>query len=274
MSLADVFRSIDEDKKRDLREYIESTLREENVKEPMGPDSVVRASGIHDFCPRMEAIRVEKKINVKDVIEPKLSRIFRTGRAYEKAYRDEIFGNLGVLIGKWECKKCGDIPDSFFGEPRYKKPSKCIHCGTSEYTYKEEFALDKDSGVGGSTDGFIYWNNDYALIDFKTANNRRFTEAKKKGPSENYIAQLQVYMRLHGYKKGIIWYVNKDNCDEAVFWIDYDSKYATLLMNKGIEMKEFFRSGTMPQRICVNTECQRAQDCPVREICFGEMKDR
>lgn len=249
---------------------VDAYMQETNHIPPITKDTVLRASGLSGLCPREEIICVKKNITRKDHISAQLKKIFMMGRAYEVMYRDDVLGDLGMVIGKWRCLGCGHMEKEMGGVPRYAKPKACVKCKARSFKYIEEYKFDPSTNIGGHNDGFLYFNFDYANLEMKTTNSRRFDMVKKAGPFTEHAEQAQVYMRLHNYKKTYITYINKDTCAELGFWIDYDPKLAAYLFNKGTQIKNYWLDGTMPEKICVNSECPRAKDCAVKELCFGE----
>lgn len=270
MKITEMMEKLDQHNNRDLKTYIDDVLETEEEVPPFSKTDFIRVSSIYNFCPRMEAIRVNNDITLKNKLGASLRKIFAHGRAFEKSFRDKALGDLGVVIGKWKCLECGYVPEKdVCGSPRYPKPKTCPKCNArGDWSYQEEEVFDTSCMIKGHCDGFVYWNNDYAILECKTANDNRFKDMKKKGPSIEYLAQVQVYMKKFNYKKGLIWIFNKNNGDDVAFWIDYDSKFASLMENKGYELKNFFENGKMPDRICINCDCDRAKTCPVKELCF------
>jgi len=139
------------------------------------------------------------------------------------------------------------------------------------FRFVEETLEDPNSGVNGHPDGFLYWGREYYVLEVKTANNRRYKEMKKKGPFEDHMGQIQIYMKMSGVHKGVFWYYNKDTSEETLVYVDYNPKYAGFLNSKGYKMKDFWNEGKVPDRqLCPNQDCPRAKDCKVKELCWSE----
>lgn len=252
---------------------------------PMNSGDRIRASGIGQFCPRQEALR--HKLNVVKVrqIPANLNKIFAFGRVYERYFRDEVLGNRNIVVGKWRCKSCGDIPQlSPDGKPRYPKPMACRICGNKrritehdvipnpedlDFEFQEEDIFDDSSRIGGHNDGFLYWDFDYILLELKTTNDRRFKEAKSKGPYQDHLDQAYIYMKLHNYKRGVIWYFNKNTGDDYAFWITLDKDRVKVLFDRAYELRAYHDKGEMPNRVCPNHTCAQAKECCVVEACFA-----
>lgn len=270
----ELLEQIDEARANDLQAFIEAKDEVVEEKPPLGPTDVVRASSIWDFCARREAIRAKRQLTIRDKISARLSRIFRFGRVFERYLRNEVFGSTGLLVGKWECAVCGHVlaqgPD---GEPLYPRPQiGCPHClAKSGWNYSEQFKKDRMSGVGGHNDGFIVWNGQMAILEVKTANSWSYKSiVKNNTPMRAHIAQAQVYMHLHGLKRALVWYYNKDTSDQLSFWLDYDKDFAQSMLAKAKDFRKFFKTGELPERMCSDHRCPRAKECALRDVCFKE----
>lgn len=283
-------KKIENHRNQDFMTWLNSEHRRMRVKPPMKKGQRVRASEIYEFCPRREVLKILENITIREEQTDNTTRIFTVGRNYERFIRDSVLGNRGVLIGKWQCTCCGHIPAQMDGAPRYPKPGNCPQCQSltaranyEENRYKydgvekdlwrfiEEDLYDEHSGVGGHNDGFLYWMRNYHVFEAKTTNDRRFRWAKKIGGYEEHKAQVQVYMRLSGYKSAIIIYFNKNDGSQFAVFVPYEPSHAGFLLNKGYQMQEFWKKKIIPdRRMCINKGCSRAQGCPVAELCFSD----
>lgn len=271
MSFSELLGALDQDKKQDLLQALDLTLEISEEQEPLAPDGTVRASSINRFCPRHEAIRVKEKIVEKREFSAQTARIFAFGRAFEKWLRDTMFGNMGILIGKWMCNRCEFVPGMVDGKGLYAKPVKCCVCGNQSFSFKEVFAKDAASMIGGHNDGFLYWNGEYHILEVKTANDRNYTMAIKSGrPMDDHYAQTQIYMWLHNYSSACVLYYNKNTSQQHVFWVGRNLEFIKMFRERGYALREFFERDVMPGRICVDNKCPRAMDCALATKCFEE----
>jgi len=270
---SELLEDLDKDRSKDIKAYLENQDLIVEDKPPLGLSDVIRASSIWNFCPRMEALRVQKKLTLRDEVSGRLSRIFRFGRVFERHLRDMIFGVNDLLIGKWHCAACErdaglDLAGAIY---RVKPRDKCKNCGAKLWSYTEILKVDDASNVGGHTDGFIKWADDYAILEIKTANEWSFKSIRKANrPMQSHFAQTQVYMHLHGYKKALVWYYNKNTSDQETFWIEYDPSFARAMLDKATQFRDFLKSDqtVLPARLCSDKKCPRAKECPLRDVCF------
>lgn len=270
--LGDVFRALDKERVKDLREWTDDALVTTREAPVLGEKDLVRASGMYKFCPRLEALKIKHDKPLSETISAKLNKTFDFGRAFEVYFRDEKLGNLGLVIGKWQCQECGFTPERYAGAPRYKKPDTCPKCGQrGQFRYREEEKTDERIGLRGHCDGFLYWGNEYSILEMKTANDHRFKTVKKQGrPFDDHVAQVQVYMRMYGYDKALIWYFNKDSSDDLTFWVNHDKEYSWSLFQRIVDFREFFKTGVVPKGICVTKEDDKAKKCDLCELCFAD----
>ena len=265
MSLFNPFSKIFGEK--DFKKHVDQLFAEERIKPPLHSESRLRASGLVAVCPRFEALRSKAGQTVVEKLAPKTSRTFRLGRVWENLFRDEVLGDAGIVLGKWSCMRCEHVPEEVKGRARYPKPKECGACGHSRFSFVEEKFIDDDAGVEGHNDGFLYWNNEYAILELKTANAYNYSSLKV-APSENHVGQVQIYMAMHRYQMAVIIYLNKDTSDLCYHWVPFNPKIAQSLLEKGRQIKRYFKDGTLPDRACINAVCQRAVKCAFVEECF------
>lgn len=278
-------------KHRDLERYVDEHLRQVRKKPPLTPDDTINASQILNFCPRAEAIRVEYDVEEVDTFDAKTIRIFEVGRQFETFLRDRVLGKMGISLGRWRCIACGHVPEQINGHPRYARPEECPLCKSlvfkhaqvnaaqfkglrhkppERFSYVEEWVRDEGSKVGGFIDGFVYFNTRFFILEAKTVNANRFRQVKKSGPFPDHIAQIQIYLKHTRFEDGILWYYNKDNGAELLFYVKHDFEFSRKMNNKGYHLQNYFQDRTMPYKICSSPTCARAKKCPVVSQCFSE----
>jgi hypothetical protein len=242
------------------RKYLNEKLARCNPRYPLTADGHMRASSIVRICPREEALCARDNVIRHSNITAKQMRVFLFGRAFELMLRE----NLDELYGNWQCPHCGFIVDEMV-----RCPDKCEQCGLRDMEYREMFFLDKEAGIGGHCDGVFEWNGDLYLLELKTATSffyKQFCEY----PGESHYGQIQIYMHLAKIKKGLIWYFNKETADDCMWLVDYDPQTVATLIDKPTQLRQYFKDGTLPLRICPTLDCERAKRCEVGEACFKE----
>jgi len=251
-------------------ELLQSVLKgEERDKYPYVVGSVIRASGAYNLCPREEFICSKEELVRKDKISPKTNVIFKHGRVFESWFRDEVLGDAGKVIGKWKCLKCEHIPNEVAGIKRYLKPSVCQKCFGTRFEYMEEFALDQETGIGGSCDGFLYHNNEYFILEMKTSNNYSY-QSFKNAVGDSHRVQVNIYMWLFGYRAARVFYFNKDTGDTCEHVVSIDWDIVNRIKSRAKQLQESMRTNNPPQKICSIIDCKRAKSCSVKDICFSD----
>jgi rubredoxin len=250
-------------KKSSFYEHIESLQTSEEIKKPLQATDYFRASSIYKMCPREEALYHKYSIDRKERIPPSLWRTFRFGRIFEKFFRDELLGDSGTLIGNWKCNVCS------FQVDKCSKPKLCDVCGANAFEYVERDLVDHSIGVGGHPDGEIFWENEYYLLELKTTNSFKFASILNE-PMENHIAQMQIYMHILQYNKGLIFYFNKDSSQIIMHEVAYNQSFVTPLLEKPKKYKYYLKTGILPDRICFQSENPRASKCKVCKLCFAD----
>lgn|GEM_PF-4948893 len=263
-------------KTRDIQAFIDSKMKTVETIPPMTPECRVRPSGIEKFCPRYEALRVEKNLVIRHENSARLERIFAVGRAYEKHLRDTVLAPIGILVGAWRCPRCTMHYGSTDPDRAVPRPTSCPACNAEdEMAYVEPFGYaDEPSNLGGSGDGFILWGGEVSLLEVKTANKDRFDlVAKNRFPFPEHHSQAQVYMSAFGLKKTLFWYHNKNSGDQLCLWVVASESSLAAQVAKARSLKHYFHTKTIPERICVSMTCARAKECPIAKVCFEKGKE-
>ena len=108
-SIIDFLLEIDTEKQGDLYDYVEKMTSYKEEILPPTKDSYFRVSGLNKMCPREECLCSKFNITRTKEVHSKLSRTFAFGRAFEKIFRDDKLGDLGIVVGQWRCLGCGFI---------------------------------------------------------------------------------------------------------------------------------------------------------------------
>lgn len=270
-SIVDFFEEIDLEKQGDIRDYLNKRMTYTEELPVPTKDTLYRVSWLNQLCPREECLCAKYGMVRQKEVEAKLARTFAFGRAFEKIFRDDKLGDLGIVIGKWRCLGCGYTPEDINDKTRYKKPLKCKKCGNIEngFSYVEEEIHNKNLLISGHPDGFIVWNNEHYILEMKTCSSWHF-KTFRHSPKSDHVAQVMMYAWLNNYNKGVIWYFNKDTSEDAVHVVDMNKEVISYLLNKTKTISDFFEKGWMPGRICAGKEDARAVKCVVCEQCFAE----
>lgn len=122
----------------------------------------------------------------------------------------------------------------------------------------------------GHMDGVMVIDNEPCVLEIKTAKSTSFQNFVKKGLEEwsrQYYAQLQSYMGMRGYKKGVLLAVNKDTSELHHEWVEFDSYYYNNLVDRA---KNIHQSEEPPIRINKNPTYYLCARCKYKDTCFYE----
>ncbi len=207
---------------------------------PMGPDDMIRASGIGFLCPRLETLCAKHGIIRTRTIGPDLQWKFDVGTLTHHLYRDWYLGPHGMYLGRWKCLRCGwDTDKSMNNETRSFKPNgslpgegvfnlvkmpivceKCGHGredgeGSKTIVFSEWDLQNDEYGITGHTDGWRFCpeSNEVILQEIKSADPSSFAYTTINGPHPYTLKQIQVYMWMTGIKRGEVIYINKAGKD-------------------------------------------------------------
>jgi len=223
-------------------------------------DYELRTSALSLFCPTHLA----------------LSLIY--GRPSGNSFAEDYYTGIGTAIhevvqrwfplyGKWKCKNCGKIVETW---------GPIICCRTMA-KYVEYSLFYK--GLTGHCDGIIKLADKIFLLEIKTSNAEKIK--KMKSPKREHICQANLYaamvnrcLKLESDIEGhiIIYFDRAKHNNYKIFvnpGVDYDhsdkmieSYYKTM---KLIERKEF----TKIKKVCKTKSDAVNRHCPYQNICFS-----
>lgn len=139
----------------------------------------------------------------------------------------------------------------------------------------KQFRISDAGGhFGGSGDGIGLNVPDipagqYALLEFKTASDKKFKKFKTKGIKETepkYYTQMQVYMRKMNINYSLFMVVNKNDDDLYAAIVTLDPEHADEYIDRGRNLV-FYRQA--PQRINENPTVFVCRYCDYRNQCHG-----
>lgn len=242
----------------------EKLLTETRITDPPKEDTIYRISKLPMVCARQEVLRAIHRVPHIEKIRAKQRRTFDFGHTFHRLAQEDWFGKWGWLVGTWKCK-CGFF---YHGVPR---PERCYQCNGDAFHYIERDLYSEQYGVSGHPDGLIVKNGVKKILELKTANSyyyKQITEVHKRA-IEAHVDQANLYMWLTGIKKAVIIYIDKDSSNWAQFPREYSEAITEKYVDKLHSIRHGIKTGSLPGRVCENSECSRARSCPVRKQCFG-----
>jgi predicted nucleic acid-binding Zn-ribbon protein len=276
MSFLDVVKKVKEGDKKNVNisilESLNNNLSRIDKIEPMNKESWIRASAFPKLCIREEVLCARNNIIRERPITIDNEWWFGVGSAMHYLFQTRLLGASGILLGKWRCLNCGKLTDG----SRVRMPKNCDVCGKDSFFLYEQKFEDLNLKLNGHIDGILSLpGKKETIIDFKTANGKRFLYAMKK-PFDDHIKQLQIYMMLSGIKRGVILYINKQELslkDALVeHWIDYDAEYVEKVKNDIHKLRKCLSNPEeeLPESICKNkTEARRRKCGIVDQLIFS-----
>lgn len=269
MGLAEVFEHISEAKDQDILKFLNEGLkRVENVPVPT-KDKIFRMSGLSDMCPREEYLAAVHNVERKKKWTAEQNTAMAFGTMFHDWIRHELLGPLGILYGQWKCARCESRVEREDGATRYRMPKEpCAKCKHDKWFFHEDEIIDPVRGISGHHDGVLYWNEEYYLLELKTANDWSFKGFMMKGTPEYYVDQAVGYQELFGFDKTLMIYQNKDTSKRHTAIIRQDKERVSRLFGKITAFRQALDGGPIPDRICENASCTRAKGCTLAKVCF------
>lgn len=138
-------------------------------------------------------------------------------------------------------------------------------------SHQQSSMKNSNGGYIGSIDGIIFYENEYMLLEIKSANNKRFNQWIKSGVPESYAAQVSIYMhhsdqlstRGNKLKKCLFVVMNKDTSEIYSEVFNYDAQYAELQTER---MHNVIESEALPAA----EDDYRCNMCNQKAVCKGE----
>lgn len=138
-------------------------------------------------------------------------------------------------------------------------------------TKNNNYLFFQDSDVlefQGHADGILILpGGERAIVEIKTAKSSSFAKFKSKGLrlwQEQYFSQLQSYLGMSKYSKGVLIAINKDSSEIHHEWVEYDDIYYSELKTKASSIA---KSKEPPDRINKSPLFYTCNMCCYKEIC-------
>lgn len=138
-----------------LRKAQEPSDRRSDI---MHPSEMAKSSWCarHDFY-RIKGVPADYKGRAPSF---KLENVFDYGHSVHAKYQRWL-QEMGILYGIWKCKDCNS-------EWEHGVLPACPVCGTMNYRYKEVPLADEDLMIAGHSDGIVFIDGKYMMIEIKT----------------------------------------------------------------------------------------------------------
>ncbi len=133
------------------------------------------------------------------------------------------------------------------------------------------FMQDKDVLIfQGHCDAVLFIGNEPNVVEIKTANTASFSRFKNHGLrewNETYYAQLQSYLGMSGYKRGVLLAIDKNTSELHHEWVDYDDIFYHELKMKALAISVI---GEPPEKINKNPIYFLCNMCNYRRTCHAD----
>lgn len=208
------------------------------------------------FCYRQQVLSLFYKQLQGEQTKVGLKRIFEEGNAiHEKWQRLFIRGGL-----------CDPLECDFgrFAEEYDLSYTPDIICHIPE-DYKLESVYDD------SVKKIPY------VVEIKSVNTMVFRKQKFHASGRK---QCQLYMYLTGIHNGIVLCDDKNTQEFKVYKYEYNPSEIAVPISRLEQIQEHKQRLLKKHKIvarcekCTSYDCKRAQECPMREVCYGKSKER
>lgn len=247
---------------------------------PLTAESWMRGSKFPEICPREEVLVSIEKLTRKREISPDFYLVLEIGKALHHQLQNAILPGAGVLLGEWECGRCG----MHYGVKKHgvkieqyavKRPDQCSRCEQTDagFRFHEYTVTSEEFRISGHPDGClsIPGLNGLGLLEAKSISAKGAWEIRNV-PKLDHVIQSHIYMWLTGltWTKIVYW-------DKATFGmggliehtVERDDETIERIKATLTELWKGIETGIPPAyRMCANAEAPRAKDCVVCKPCF------
>lgn len=134
-----------------------------------------------------------------------------------------------------------------------------------------EFIVSNDSPpIFGYGDGIINWNDEELLLEIKTATVDGFEYRKRTGKAKkDHIIQTLIYMKILGYKRGVILYENKNTHELLAIPLEVDDYYREYI-NNTFDWMRAVRASWMKNELPTKnyrSNSKICKNCPLQKTC-------
>jgi len=181
-------------------------------------ESYLHASGLEDYCPRLNVISHIFGIKVETGIEIsfQLGMTFEIGHAIHSRIQNKLLGErVHKVLGLWVCPFCLSVAGGV--EPKHWQPCPSVkgctqNNGRHFWRFVESSNISDRLKIGGSIDGGIYnydkrGNKVLSGLEIKTISEKGFNRLNKVMPG--HVRQAQIYMYLFNLPMQTFIYVSK-----------------------------------------------------------------
>lgn len=197
------------------------------------PRDYVGASSIGDDC--LRRIWYSSRDTESEPMTPKIQRIMQVGKKLED------------LVIKWLC-------DAGVSVILPSVENNFLFCKDSEFDFFQ-----------GHCDGILPKLE--AILEIKTANDTSFNKLVKSDVyawNKQYMAQMQAYMGMTGYKKACIVVLNKDNSELYDEMVAFDAEFYESMRQRA---RMIYQSQMLPPKVHSSPLWWQCKMCKFNKVC-------
>jgi len=267
-----------------LREAIATGVARVETNDPMKPGDLIRGSRLHEVCAKREVLMAKHSIATVRAIDSDLMLTFALGTGMHYALQNEILAPTGILVGQWQCLGCATVVGKSNSTQaaeiiaaRVKRPEHCESCNGNKFLFQEYSFEDHELGLSGHPDGLLDLpeiSTEPILFEAKSMAESQ-TWKIKTAPIVDHVVQVHGYMLLSGLSTAIILYWIKGVHGIKglrEFIVQRDEMLILRLRETLAQVRvglQTLDASEIP-RVCSNSQCSRAEACPVKNPCFSD----
>lgn len=229
----------------------------------------------YNLCERAKIAQLAGLITLwSDVPTPKLQLKFDLGHAIHEVFQN-YYWDCGMLEGDFRCIKC---EKTFYARSPRECPFRKSH-ERRHLEFREVVLKNEEYRISGRCDGYVWVEikkdvEEKHLQDIKSISNRLpgmpeqafcFEDLDERGPKEDHIVQLMLYMWISEVHKGHLLYFGKATEQIKSFYVEFDYEVIRPYLEqikRVIDQAEALKRG---EKVQLPPPCSK-KDCPCETI--------
>lgn len=267
-----------------LREALATGVARVETNNPMKSGDLIRGSRLHEVCAKREVLMAKHSVATIRAIDSDLMLTFALGTGMHYAIQNEILAPTGILEGQWRCLSCNSVVGKSTSKQaadmisaRVKRPDQCESCNGNKFLFEEYSFEDHELGLSGHPDGLLDLpaiSTGPILLEVKSMAESQVWKIKT-APAVDHVVQVHGYMLLSGLSTAIILYWIKGvHGVKALreFIVERDEMLILRLKETLAQVRSGLQTLDASEipRVCANSQCSRAEACPVKNQCFSD----
>lgn len=226
----------------------------------------------YSYCRRLKVAQLAGLIKIyDDKPTPKLQLVFDMGHGIHDIVQ-RYFWEIGILKGSFYCIKCDKVYNDLVSPKAC--PSGIASHDRKSLSYREINLAAPECLIKGRTDGILDIEGEEHIMDIKSIANRTiktpiqqfcFEDLEERGPKEEHVVQLTLYMYMSGVHRGHLVYVAKNDHKIKTFAIPYNYEIIKPYLSEIKDLIEKAEKLKQMEKVVLPAPCGK-ESCPCADF--------